>query len=41
LRELWTGGATLDHREREESKRVLLSELRRGDVEIEREFLVL
>jgi diadenosine tetraphosphate (Ap4A) HIT family hydrolase len=41
LRELWTGGATLDDREREESKRVLLRELRRGDVEIEREFLVL
>lgn len=39
LRQLWIGGATLSDRERDESMRLLLSELRHADVEIEREFI--
>jgi diadenosine tetraphosphate (Ap4A) HIT family hydrolase len=39
LRNLWIGGATPDERERDESRRALLRELRLGAVEIEREYV--
>ena len=41
LRQLWIGGATPSERERDESMRSLLRELRSADVEIEREFICL
>jgi diadenosine tetraphosphate (Ap4A) HIT family hydrolase len=39
LREFWTGGAPLAEGERDELRGVILTELRRGDIEIEREFV--
>jgi diadenosine tetraphosphate (Ap4A) HIT family hydrolase len=39
LRQLWTGGALLDDADRDEARSALLAELRRGEVEIEREYL--
>jgi diadenosine tetraphosphate (Ap4A) HIT family hydrolase len=41
LRQLWRGGATPGDRERDESRRALLGELRRSDLEIEREYVTL
>jgi diadenosine tetraphosphate (Ap4A) HIT family hydrolase len=40
LRQLWIGGASPDDSERDEARRALLAELRRSDIDIEREYLV-
>lgn len=41
LRQLWLDGALLDDEDRDETRRALLTELRRADVEIEREYVAI